>query len=53
VESAIIHLEPTMQNFISAEESQRQSKELDQHKASHAALIKEWEEMAASLQESQ
>jgi ATP-binding cassette, subfamily F, member 3 len=52
-ESAIAELETALQNFVSAEESQRQSQELDQHKASHAALIKEWEEMAASLQESQ
>jgi ATP-binding cassette subfamily F protein 3 len=52
-EAAITNLETALQNFVSAEESQRQSQELDQHKASHAALIKEWEEMAASLQESQ
>ena len=52
-ESAIAELETALQNFVSAEESQRQSQELDQHKATHAALIKEWEEMAASLQESQ
>ena len=51
-ESAIAELETALQNFVSAEESQRQSQELDQHKATHAALIKEWEEMAASLQES-
>ena len=51
-ESAIAELESALQNFVSAEESQRQSRELDQHKATHAALIKEWEEMAASLQES-
>ena len=52
-ETAIANLETALQNFVSAEESQRQSQELEQHKASHAALIKEWEEMAASLQESQ
>ena len=52
-ESAIAELETALQNFVSAEESQRQSRKLDQHKATHAALIKEWEEMAASLQESQ
>jgi ATP-binding cassette subfamily F protein 3 len=49
-EASIAHLETAMQNFVSADESQRQSQELDQHKASHAALIKEWEEMAESLQ---
>jgi ATP-binding cassette, subfamily F, member 3 len=52
-EAAIATLETALQNFVSAEESQRQSQQLDQHKASHAALIKEWEEIAASLQESQ
>src|SRR5450631_1119314 len=49
-ESAIAHLETAMQNFVSADESQRQSQELDQHKAAHAALIKEWEDMAEALQ---
>jgi ATP-binding cassette, subfamily F, member 3 len=52
-ESAIEHLETAMQNFVSADESQRQSQELDQQKSSHAALIKEWEGLAASLQESE
>jgi ATP-binding cassette subfamily F protein 3 len=50
VEAAIVHCETAMQNFVSADESQRQSQELDQHKASHASLIKEWEEMAQALQ---
>ena len=50
-ENAIAELETALQNFVSAEESQRQSQQLDQHKATHAALIKEWEETAASLQE--
>ena len=52
-ENAIADLETALQNFVSAEESQRQSQQLDQHKATHAALIKKWEETAASLQESQ
>ena len=52
-ELAIAELETALQNFVSADESQRQSQQLDQQKASHAALIKEWEEMAASLQEAQ
>jgi len=52
-ESAIAELETALQNFVSAEESQRQSQELNHHKATHAALIKEWEETAASLQEAQ
>jgi ATP-binding cassette, subfamily F, member 3 len=52
VESAIAHCETDLQNFVSAEESQRQSQELDQHKASHAALMKEWEEFAQGLSNS-
>ena len=47
-EDAIARLETALQNFVSADESQRQSQELDQHKASHAALIKEWEEHGRS-----
>jgi ATP-binding cassette subfamily F protein 3 len=49
-EDAIARLETALQNFVSADETHRQSLELGQHKASHAALIKEWEEMAESLQ---
>jgi ATP-binding cassette, subfamily F, member 3 len=52
-EIAIARLETAMQNFVSADESQRQSQELDQHKVSHAALIEEWEDMAAALQGSE
>jgi ATP-binding cassette subfamily F protein 3 len=51
-EDAIARLETALQNFVSAEESQRQSQELNQHKIAHAALIKEWEEAAEILQES-
>jgi hypothetical protein len=40
-----------LQDFVSAEESQRQSQELDRHKAAHAAFIKEWEDLSQSLQE--
>ncbi len=49
-ESAIAHLETALQNFVSAEESQRQSQELDQRKVDHAQLIREWEDLAESLQ---
>jgi len=52
-ETAIAELEIGLQNFVSAEESQRQSQELDQHKATHAALLKKWEGLAASLQEAE
>jgi ATP-binding cassette subfamily F protein 3 len=52
-EDVIARLETAMQSFVSADESQRQSQELDQHKASHAELIREWEELGEALQQSQ
>jgi ATP-binding cassette, subfamily F, member 3 len=52
-EALIAQLEAALQNFVSAEESQRQSQELDQQKSSHAALVAEWEELSEELQESQ
>jgi ATP-binding cassette subfamily F protein 3 len=51
VEGAIAQCETAMQDFISAEESQRQAQELEQRKSAHAALVKEWENLAQSLQE--
>ena len=51
VEGAIAQCETAMQDFISAEESQRQAQELEQRKSAHAALVKEWEDLAQSLQE--
>jgi ATP-binding cassette, subfamily F, member 3 len=50
-EKAIAQCETALQDFVSAEETQRQSQELDQRKAAHAAFIKEWEELSQSLQE--
>jgi ATP-binding cassette, subfamily F, member 3 len=52
-ECEIVQLETALQNFVNAEESQRQSQELDRKKASHAALMEEWEELAESLQKSE
>jgi len=52
-EAAITACETLLQNFVSAEESQRQSQALEQHKTTHAALIKEWEELSHSLQASE
>jgi ATP-binding cassette, subfamily F, member 3 len=49
-EDEIARLETALQNFVSAEESQRRSQELEQQKASHAELIREWEELAETLQ---
>jgi ATP-binding cassette subfamily F protein 3 len=50
-ESAIAQCETAMQDFVSADESLRQSHELDQQKTAHAALLREWEDLSQSLQE--
>jgi ATP-binding cassette, subfamily F, member 3 len=50
-ESSIAKCETAMQEFVSAEESQRQSQQLEQSKSAHAGMVKEWEELARSLQE--
>jgi ATP-binding cassette, subfamily F, member 3 len=50
-ETVIAQCETALQDFVSAEESQRQSQELGQRKAAHSALIKEWEELSQALQE--
>jgi ATP-binding cassette subfamily F protein 3 len=50
VEAAIAGCETVLQNFVSVDEHHRHSQELDQHKARHAALIEEWENLAQVLQ---
>jgi ATP-binding cassette, subfamily F, member 3 len=50
-ETVIAQCETALQDFDSADESQRQSQELDRQKAAHASFIKEWEELSQSLQE--
>jgi ATP-binding cassette, subfamily F, member 3 len=50
-EAVIARCETALQDFVSAEESHRQSQELDRQKAAHAAFIREWEEISQSLQE--
>jgi len=50
-ESAITRCETAMQDFVSADESLRQSQELNQQKTAHAALLREWEDLSQSLQE--
>ena len=52
-EAAIARLESALQNFVSAEESQKQTHELEAVKANHASLIQEWEGLSASLQASE
>ena len=49
-EDEIARLETALQSFVSAEESQRQAQQLEQHKASHASLVAEWEQMSEALQ---
>jgi ATP-binding cassette subfamily F protein 3 len=50
-ETVIAQCETAMQDFVSADESQRQSLELAQHKTTQATLLKEWEDISQSLQE--
>ena len=50
VEAAIAHCETVLQNFVSVDENHRHRQQLDQHKARHAALILEWENLAHVLQ---
>ena len=50
-ETVIAKCETAMQDFVSADESQRQSLELAQRKTAQAALLKEWEGLSQSLQE--
>jgi ATP-binding cassette, subfamily F, member 3 len=52
-EDVIARCETALQDFVSADETQRQSQDLDRYKTTHAALIKEWEELTESLQEAQ
>jgi ATP-binding cassette subfamily F protein 3 len=50
-ENLIAQCETDLQAFVSTEESQRQSDDLERHKSTHASLLKEWEELSGSLQE--
>jgi ATP-binding cassette subfamily F protein 3 len=50
-ETLIAQCETALQDFVSAEESHRQSQELDRHKAAHATFLKEWEDLSQSLPE--
>jgi ATP-binding cassette subfamily F protein 3 len=49
-EDEIARLETALQNFVSADETQRQSQELEKEKANHSALLQEWEEVSETLQ---
>ena len=52
-ETVISQCEIAMQDFVSTDESHRQSLELAQHKTTQAALLKEWEDLSQSLQETE
>jgi ATP-binding cassette, subfamily F, member 3 len=52
-EDEIAQLETALQSFVSAEETQRQSQELESHKTNHSALLEEWEEVSETLQASE
>ena len=52
-EDEIAQLETALQSFVSPEETQRQSQELDSQKANHSALLAEWEEVSGTLQASE
>src|SRR3954447_15799724 len=52
-EESISRLEAELQNFVSVEETQRQSQELEQQKANHTALVEQWEQMSQDLEVSE
>jgi ATP-binding cassette subfamily F protein 3 len=52
-EDEIAQLETALQSFVSAEETQRQSQELETHKVNHSALLQQWEEVSEMLQGSE
>jgi ATP-binding cassette, subfamily F, member 3 len=51
-EAGMGQCESALQNFVSVEESERQSRELGRLKTAHAGLLKEWEELSQALEES-
>ncbi|MGA7169256.1 MAG: ABC-F family ATP-binding cassette domain-containing protein [Candidatus Sulfotelmatobacter sp.] len=52
-EAVIARCETALQSFVSAEESQTKSQELDRNKTAHAAFLAEWEELSQSLQQAE
>jgi ATP-binding cassette subfamily F protein 3 len=51
VETAIAETEEAMGNFVSAEETQRNSTALESLRAEHASLSEEWEGLMQQLEE--
>ena len=50
VEAAIEHCEAALIKFVSVEETQRQSKELEERRCELAGLMREWEELGQILE---
>jgi ATP-binding cassette, subfamily F, member 3 len=50
VEATIAHCETALLTFVSAEETQRQTQELDAHRSEHNSLMAEWEELSQTLE---
>ena len=51
IETAIAEAEQTLVNFVSAEETQRQSATLDALRSEHTSLTAEWEDLMQQLEE--
>jgi len=49
-EAAVTHCETELQTFVSADETQRLSKELEDHRRSLSSLMSEWEELSSELE---
>ena len=49
-ENSIARLETALQEFVSPEESQRQSRELEEQKTAHASFLSEWEDLGQALE---
>ena len=50
LEASIAHCESELQNFVSAEETQRLTRDLNQHRSELQSLMAEWEQLAALLE---
>jgi ATP-binding cassette, subfamily F, member 3 len=50
LESTIAQCESSLQNFVSAEESTRLSRELEQNRAQLQARVAEWEQIGQELE---
>jgi len=51
VETAIAETEQALGNFVSAEETQRQSAALERLRSEHTTLSAEWEDLVQQLEE--